>query len=320
MKVSILIPTLNRLNYLKESLTSARAQTYQNIQILISDDGSSDGSKEYIESIEEIDSRVRLLPRNPSPGLFTNINYLLQNCAGDAFCILGDDDRLSNTFVENLVQPLLDDSQCIASFCDHWIIAGDGSLLTDASAYNSDCYGRTDLPEGEVADPLKQALSGSMCMGFSMYRSDIFVRELFDLDCGGAADFDYAIRAAKRGKLYFVKERLGEYRAHPATTTNTSPVYMIEGAIHAFSKYAFENRHHERARKALLKSKYTDKAFFFCVRNRRQWFSSLGEYLKLKGNPFRAKIVFSLLLALLPQRIGRRAKSYSKWAQSAKLR
>jgi glycosyltransferase involved in cell wall biosynthesis len=312
MKVSILLPTLNRLTYLKESLASARAQTYHDIEILVSDDGSSDESQEYIRSIAEIDPRVRLLPPNPRPGLFTNINYLIQNCGGDAFCILGDDDRLSPEFVEKLARPLLDNPQIIASFCDHWIVAGDGNVLADASAYNSGYYGRADLPEGEITDSLKQALTGSMCMGFSLYRAEVFRQELFDLNCGGAADFDYAIRAARHGKLYFVKERLGDYRAHPATTTNTSPVYMIDGAIHVFSKYRFDSAQHERARRELLLSKYRDKAVYLCVRNRREMLSCLRQYVKLKGNPFHAKIVFSLVLSLLPQNLGRRAKDLFK--------
>ena len=87
MKVSVLIPTLNRVGYLKESLDSARRQTHTDLEILVSDDGSTDGSQNYARSLEAVDARVRLLPPNPRPGLFNNINYLVEHASGDAFCV-----------------------------------------------------------------------------------------------------------------------------------------------------------------------------------------------------------------------------------------
>jgi len=312
MKVSILIPTLNRLSYLKGSLKSAREQTYENLQILVSDDGSSDKSREYVRAVEAIDNRVRLLPQNPCPGLFENINYLVRHCGSDAFCILGDDDSLSPDFVEKLVQPLLRDAQVALSFCDHWLMDGVGKLLEEETERHAACYGRLSLPEGEVADPVPQAMIGSVCMGFSLYRASVFGDELFDLSCGGAADFDYAIRAAQLGKLYYVKERLGTYRVHPATATATRPAYMINGIIRVYSKHSFQESRHEKIRRDILNSKYCTKALFTCVLDRREWLHSVASYLKNGGKLFNPRIALSLLLVLLPQFAATKIKSILK--------
>jgi glycosyltransferase involved in cell wall biosynthesis len=314
MKVSVLIPTLNRLGYLKESLDSARRQTHRDLEILVSDDGSTDGSQNYARSLEAVDARVRLLPPNPRPGLFNNINYLAQHASGDAFCILADDDRLLPEFVEKLARPLAQDSGLVASFCDHWLIDPTGKTAEEDTEQNTLIYARRDLPAGEVADALTQVMKGSMCMGFSLYRSAIFRQELFDLSCGGAADFDYAIRAAQLGKLYYVKERLGEYRAHAATATATRPGYMIDGIIRVFSKYSFQDAHHEEMRRRILRSKYGIKALYVCVLDRQEYLRSLREYLKLGGHPLHPKIMVSFLLAALPRFVAARVKSSIKSA------
>src|SRR4051812_39903237 len=83
MKVSILIPTKNRLALLQEAVASARAQTHGDIEILVSDDGSNDGTGAWLEQLTTSDNRVRLAPRNPTPGLFENINHLLDHQRGE---------------------------------------------------------------------------------------------------------------------------------------------------------------------------------------------------------------------------------------------
>src|SRR6266545_4303346 len=98
MRVSVLIPSYNRLAFLREAVQSAREQTHSDLEILISDDGSTDGTREYVAELAKSDSRIRLLTGNPKRGIFSNMNYLVSNSAGDAFCVLGDDDRLRPKF------------------------------------------------------------------------------------------------------------------------------------------------------------------------------------------------------------------------------
>lgn len=308
MKVSILIPTFNRLPLLRESLESARAQTHPEVEIVVSDDGSSDGTAEYVESVAAGDPRVRLTPRNPERGLFTNINHLVREARGEAFCIVADDDRIHPEFVASLVRPLEEDADVVAAFCDHWIVTADGERSIEGTDHNSEVYGRTLLGPGPLADPLSTVLRGSMCMGFSLYRSSVFQAEPFDLACGGAADFDYAIRAARIGKLYYVPGRLGDYRAHAQTATNTRPYFMIDGAIHAFRKYEFEEEAHESIRRRWLQRSYRSRAFLASTEDRRAWLQSVSRYAGVGGRLLDREILLSLLLVLPPKPLGSRLR------------
>ncbi|HTL03146.1 MAG TPA: glycosyltransferase family A protein, partial [Vicinamibacterales bacterium] len=240
MRVSILIPTLNRLALLKDALDSARHQTYPDVEILVSDNGSVDRTREYVAQVSAVDARVRLLPARPSPDMFSNFNYLVEQSGGDAFCILSDDDRLLPEYVDHLVRPLIADPEVVASFCDHWIMSATGERRVGDTDENSRAYGRAVLPAGRVADPMQAALSQSISVVFALFRSSVFKRERFDLACGGAADIDYAIRAARAGALYYVAERLAEYRAHAGTVTSTRSAFMMDGAITAYAKHHFD--------------------------------------------------------------------------------
>jgi glycosyltransferase involved in cell wall biosynthesis len=302
MRVSILIPTLNRLALLAETLDSARCQTYPDLEILVSDNGSTDRTRQYVAEVSAADARVRLLPARPSPDMFSNFNYLVQESAGDAFCIVADDDRLLPEYVSRLARPLTADAGVVASFCDHWIISGDGQRLAEATDENSRAYARTALPDGPVADPIDVALSQAMSVVFALFRASVFKRERFDVSCGGVADVDYAIRAARAGALYYVAERLAEYRAHAGTITSTRTAFMLDGAIQAYGKHRFDEPAHEALRLARLRQAYAVKALFVSSKDRAQWRESIRGYRHSGGSLARPRVLLSYAWAALPQR------------------
>lgn len=57
--VTVYIPTFNRVELLKRAVESVRQQTYQNLEIIIVDDCSKDGTHEYLEDISKQDLRIR---------------------------------------------------------------------------------------------------------------------------------------------------------------------------------------------------------------------------------------------------------------------
>jgi glycosyltransferase involved in cell wall biosynthesis len=91
MKVSIAIPSLNYARFLPACLDSCAAQTHGDIEVLIADGGSSDGSIEIIERYCTQDSRFRFVSRSDN-GQADAINRALQQATGDIVCFLNVDD------------------------------------------------------------------------------------------------------------------------------------------------------------------------------------------------------------------------------------
>lgn len=105
--VTIGISTYNRAEgYLREALLSALAQTYPNLEVVVSDNASTDGTADYLATID--DPRLRVLRQPRNLGANGNFNACLDAARGKWFLLLHDDDRLDPQMV----------SRCLAA-ADH---------------------------------------------------------------------------------------------------------------------------------------------------------------------------------------------------------
>jgi GT2 family glycosyltransferase len=259
--LSILIPTRNRLPYLVKALASARVQREIQIEILVSDDGSTDGTLEMLHELVQLDPRVRLLPPNPIPGIFQNVTHLIGYAQGELYTILGDDDLLDPDFGMLVSRPLVDDREVIAAFTDHRVIDASGRILSRASAASSRRFGRKGLAAGRLQDPMRTALDNGIWLGFTVYRRATFQHEPFDLACGPAADWDLSIRAARAGPVVYVPGPLASYRDHSGTASRRSRLDASVGAVRVLEKHHFDTPHLERHRVALLRDRLQRLAF-----------------------------------------------------------
>lgn len=100
--VSIGISTYNRADgYLREALESARAQDYENLEIIVSDNGSTDHTAEYVSGLD--DPRIRFVRQERNLGANANFNACLEQARGAYFLLLHDDDVLDPDFVSSCV-------------------------------------------------------------------------------------------------------------------------------------------------------------------------------------------------------------------------
>jgi glycosyltransferase involved in cell wall biosynthesis len=97
--VTIGIPTYNRADgYLKIALQCALSQTYSNIEVIVSDNCSSDGTQELVRSIH--DPRLVYHRHEKNIGPANNFNFCLKQAKGHYFLLLSDDDMIDEDFVE----------------------------------------------------------------------------------------------------------------------------------------------------------------------------------------------------------------------------
>ena len=108
--VSVITATLNASKYLREALNSILNQTYQHIEVLIIDGGSTDDTKE----IANLFPKVSFVTQN-GKGLFDAWNQGIQMCNGDFVAILDSDDIWNPTTLSDHVNALLCDSSKLGS-------------------------------------------------------------------------------------------------------------------------------------------------------------------------------------------------------------
>jgi len=90
--VSIITPSYNSIKFIEETISSVLAQTYQNWEMLIVDDVSSDGSDKIIESYVKRDSRIKLIRLNENSGPAVARNRAIQEATGRYIAFLDSDD------------------------------------------------------------------------------------------------------------------------------------------------------------------------------------------------------------------------------------
>ena len=104
--VTIVLQTYNRRNLVPCALESAKNQTYKNIEILVGDNHSIDGTEEYFQEQLKLDSRIRYYRHSENIGMVGNANFLLDRVEGEYFIFLNDDDWLDLDYVEKSIEYL----------------------------------------------------------------------------------------------------------------------------------------------------------------------------------------------------------------------
>ena len=114
--VTIGLPTHNREHLLRRAIDSALAQTYAPIELVISDNASTDGTEALCRSMAARDPRIRYLRHDRDLGPTANFNHLFGACSGDYVLLLADDDWLDPNYVTACLQVLrADDSVALAA-------------------------------------------------------------------------------------------------------------------------------------------------------------------------------------------------------------
>lgn len=103
-RLTVLLPTYNRAGSLARAIDSVLAQTYGALELLISDNASTDETQEICESYVQRDGRVRYVRQPVNRGPIPNFNWLLAQAQTDYLLMLADDDWLDLDYVERCLE------------------------------------------------------------------------------------------------------------------------------------------------------------------------------------------------------------------------
>ena len=199
--VSVVLPAYNSELYIKIAIQSILDQTYTNFELIIIDDGSSDGTKNIIQSFS--DNRIRFFSNETNLGLITTLNKGIDLCQGE-FIVRMDADDIS---LKNRIK------KQVAFMQKHPDIAVSGSWY---KAFNKGFqkkvkgYSNPNILKGILL------FNTCLCHPATIIRKNILDKYNFkyDLTYKNVEDYDLWIRISKVAQLSNVPEFLFLYRTH----------------------------------------------------------------------------------------------------------
>lgn len=114
--VSIIVPVYNGEKVIERCIRSLVGQTYENIEIIVLNDGSKDHTMQILNKYEKLDSRVRVIDK-PNSGVSDTRNQGLQLATGDYVQFVDSDDWLPNDATQQLVEGM--QQNCEMVICDY---------------------------------------------------------------------------------------------------------------------------------------------------------------------------------------------------------
>jgi len=213
VKISVLIPTYNSERHLKECLDSVLQQDFADMEILISDDGSTDSTPQVIQAYAARDPRIRCW-RNPANlGLVANHNLCLRQARGDYVKFVHADDKLLSAAALSKMAAALDAYPSA-------MLAGCRQHLTGTAARPVCFFNRTGIYAGRevIVACLENNVNLLGQPTLTLFRRSA-ARRGFDARFVGHLDYEMWCHLLEQGDFYYLAEPLATWRVHAAQQT-----------------------------------------------------------------------------------------------------
>ena len=247
--VSVCIPTFNRKELLAIAIDSVLQQTHQDFELIICDDGSTDGTAEMMARLT--DNRIHYIRHPQNIGKSNNMISGFKAATGQYFIKFDDDDRLTPTFLEKTSQLLDKNPQIDFVGTDHWVIDSKNSRNENLTQLNSQKWGRSDLPQGMVKNLIEVTfVKQSFQIGATLFRRNVldevgYMRS----NIQNCEDNDLLVRLALAGKqAYYLPERLMEYRFHAEQQGLDRAIPYLKDKLNYLESFQFESEKIEKIR------------------------------------------------------------------------
>ncbi len=222
-RVTIGIPTIDRSKLAMRAVQSALAQTYRDIEAIVSDDASTDDTLARVREIQ--DSRLVVFEQKQRLGLVGNFDFCLRHASGEFFLLLGDDDVLLPTAIERLIGPFTNQTGLVppdsigAVWCPCRIADADSTQFWNTEA-GPDCESAASMLAALFAGNRGPRLSSIL-----LRTQDAIAVGGYQTKYGDLCDIGNWGRAALlRDAVVCIREPLVQYTNHYGSTTSQSAV------------------------------------------------------------------------------------------------
>ena len=252
-QVSIVMSSYNHERFVEKAVQSALDQTYENIQLIVIDDGSKDNSPALLKSLQE--KHGFHLELRTNHGLVKTLNYALKNIVtGKYVCILDSDDYFHETKIDKQVKKLEENPECGLCYSPLFYIDADNNIISDdidkkntLTGYIFEEFFRGDahIPDGGVLIPTK------------VFKDIDYYDEDVELE-----DYQLWFKILAKYPACYINEHLTYYRTHETNVSNDE-YKMLKWEIQVIDKWKEHPVYHK------------SKPYLF-----NRWFSKFAKYDK----------------------------------------
>ena len=302
--VSICVPTYNGADYLQDCLESLLDQSYIDTEILIVDDGSTDGSLDIINEYAMYDDRIVLHQNENNLGLVGNCNKCISLASHDWIKFAFQDDLLLTNCVSSLLHAALE-YDCPISLCNRRYVIDSSAQSGIKNYILNDLVKIGDLLAGDqyispeqvlelsrqhllmniFGEPTSLLFNKAVCQNYGFYNPDL----------AQMVDYEFVMRIATQMGIAFVNESHVFFRIHGGNQTNV-------------------NRGDQRSEAKRLKIEYIDAALMLHDFVNGEHYGSLQEHADILQD-YRNKYEAELLKGIDQigtQKLTDLAKSYEE--------
>ncbi len=220
-KVSIVLPTYNGEQYLKDSIESIKNQTYRDWELIIVNDCSTDHTHDIIREYGTGDERIRVIENEENQKLPMSLNIGFQSSTGEYRTWTSDDNLYEPDALERMVSVLDAHPEVGMVYADQHLIDENGKTTMTKKLpepelfYQGNCVGACFMYRRDVA------------LSVGEYRSELFLVE----------DYEYWLRIWCRSKLMHLPEVLYRYRVHEKSLTATRHEMIMNRTAELWMSY-----------------------------------------------------------------------------------
>ena len=216
---TVVVPTYNQAQYLGEALDSLLAQTFQNWEAIIVNDGSNDNTLHVMDQYRARDKRFKFFNKE-NGGVSSALNVGIKNAVGEWLCWLSSDDWFEKDKLETHYNAILENPD-IKFFRSHWSLFYDETkkrletgvwLLEPKPQFQVTSYFITNYNHGN---------------SIAIHKTVFDNVGLFNETMRQGQDFDMWVRISSKYKSHFINKRTCVTRIHKGQTTNT----FFEGGV-----------------------------------------------------------------------------------------
>ena len=218
-KVSVIVPNYNHAPFLKQRIESILNQTYQDFELILIDDCSTDGSREIMENYRENPHVSHIVYNDSNSGsAFRQWDKGIELAQGEWVWIAESDDYAEPIFLERMMNEVAKVPDCVLAYAATWWVDEEGNKL-----WETPDSGQVNIYQGK--DFIKQKLA--ICNSIANVSECIFRRDCYRPTeshryehmrlCG---DWFFYVLLAEQGTVVEVEEPLSYYRQHSSNISS----------------------------------------------------------------------------------------------------